>query len=119
MLRCTAARLCQGCLYHAEFVCATPMLPMLRCTVDYAMLSPLLSPRRCCRTRCTWRKIFIPYCTGDMHSGQQTERNPSLGDFYFAGHLQIKGVVADIKDGAGRGGKYSPTHGAQPTCSTI
>ena len=47
---------------------------------------------------CTWSKIYVPYCTGDMHSGTQTERNPELSNFFYSGHLQIAGVAADLNN---------------------
>lgn len=55
---------------------------------------------------CTWTKVYIPYCTGDMHSGTQLEPSPALGGFYFSGHLQIAGVVADLKVGGWAGGSW-------------
>lgn len=58
---------------------------------------------------CTWSKVYIPYCTGDMHSGTQTERNPALGNYYFSGHNGIAGVTADLKGKARAAGK-EPTH---------
>lgn len=57
---------------------------------------------------CTWSKVFIPYCTGDMHSGQQTARNPALANYYYSGHLQIVGVAADLK--ASGAPLASPSH---------
>lgn len=45
------------------------------------------------------REVYIPYCTGDMHSGTKLEPSSTLGGFYFSGHLQIAGVVADLKVG--------------------
>ena len=42
---------------------------------------------------CSWSKVYIPYCTGDMHSGTQMEPNPALANYYYSGHLQIAGVA--------------------------
>ena len=58
---------------------------------------------------CTWSQVFIPYCTGDMHSGTQMERNPGLGNYYFSGHNAIAGVTADLKGRFNDTGQ-APTH---------
>ena len=52
-------------------------------------------------------QVYIPYCTGDMHSGTQMVRNPALGNYYFSGHNAIAGVTADLKAQAGA---TQPTH---------
>ena len=64
---------------------------------------------------CSWRRVFIPYCTGDMHSGTRTDREESLGGYYFSGHLQIAGVVADLKAG-GRAEPGPPPGSLSPQC---
>jgi hypothetical protein len=46
---------------------------------------------------CTWSKIYVPYCTGDMHSGTRTDPSTALGGYYFAGHLQVVGLIEDLK----------------------
>ena len=70
---------------------------------------------------CSWAKIYIPYCTGDMHSGTQTTRNPALGNFYSSGHLAIAGVVADLRTNtdmcAAPGGSSSAHRSPAAACS--
>ncbi len=57
---------------------------------------------------CDWNKIYIPYCTGDMHAGTQTGPSATLGGYYFAGHNQIVGVVSDLRESSGA--FPEPTH---------
>ena len=57
----------------------------------------------------SWNKLYIPYCSGDMHAGTQTEPNPSLGGWYFSGHNIIAATVAHLA--ANASGAYpAPTH---------
>ena len=46
---------------------------------------------------CDWHKIFVPYCTGDMHAGTRVTRQPALGNWYFAGHNTIAALLVDIR----------------------
>lgn len=57
---------------------------------------------------CSWSKVYIPYCSGDMHSGTRTDRSVKLGNYFFAGHLQIEGMASEIKSHPARGA--APTH---------
>ena len=57
----------------------------------------------------SWNKLYIPYCSGDMHAGTQMKPNPSLGGWYFSGHNIIAATVAHIA--ANASGAYpAPTH---------
>jgi len=38
--------------------------------------------------------VYIPYCSGDFHSGTQ---NTSVGGLYYAGHRIVQAVVAKLK----------------------
>jgi hypothetical protein len=58
---------------------------------------------------CDWVKVYIPYCTGDMHSGTQMERNAALGGFYFSGHNLIAGVAAHLTSQFGNEGMSTPS----------
>lgn len=48
-----------------------------------------------------WNKVIMPYCTGDLHSGQQW--TTTFGKYYFSGHLNIQRAltVLDNKFGFG------------------
>jgi len=39
----------------------------------------------------TWNRIFVPYCTGDVHIGVLTE--PDRFGFHFAGHLVVEAII--------------------------
>jgi len=41
-----------------------------------------------------WNKIIVPYCTGDLHSGQRNESDTN--GFYFSGHLNIAALISKI-----------------------
>ena len=43
-----------------------------------------------------WAKLFLPYCSADMHSGRRTTREAALGGFYFAGHNLIAASLAHL-----------------------
>eukprot|EP00316_Scyphosphaera_apsteinii_P016208 CAMPEP_0119326424 /NCGR_PEP_ID=MMETSP1333-20130426/68363_1 /TAXON_ID=418940 /ORGANISM="Scyphosphaera apsteinii, Strain RCC1455" /LENGTH=388 /DNA_ID=CAMNT_0007334731 /DNA_START=27 /DNA_END=1194 /DNA_ORIENTATION=- len=40
-----------------------------------------------------WQKLFLPYCSADMHSGTRKTRSAALGGWYFAGHSLIAGSL--------------------------
>ncbi|XP_065829478.1 uncharacterized protein [Oscarella lobularis] len=42
----------------------------------------------------SWNHIYIPYCCGDLHSGQRSK--PNDWKMYFSGHLTIKAVLSDL-----------------------
>ena len=42
-----------------------------------------------------WAKLSLPYCSGDMHSGTRTERDPKTG-WFFAGHALIVAALAQV-----------------------
>jgi len=45
-----------------------------------------------------WAKLYVPYCSGDMHSGQRMMSISDLGGpYYFAGHNLIRGMLAQMK----------------------
>eukprot|EP00929_Paragymnodinium_shiwhaense_P115841 TRINITY_DN8499_c0_g5_i1.p1 TRINITY_DN8499_c0_g5~~TRINITY_DN8499_c0_g5_i1.p1 ORF type:complete len:506 (-),score=83.73 TRINITY_DN8499_c0_g5_i1:221-1738(-) len=46
---------------------------------------------------CSWSKIYIPYCTADMHSGTRREGMPSLGGYFFSGHNNVVALLQDMK----------------------
>lgn len=49
----------------------------------------------------SWSHVYVPYCTSDLFSGTQTERN-SIG-YYFAGRLVVDAVLDALIAGAGLG----------------
>jgi len=46
-------------------------------------------------------QVFIPYCTGDVHSGTRTETSDETFGFYFSGHHVVSSVVDDLKQNKG------------------
>jgi len=42
-----------------------------------------------------WAKLFLPYCTADMHSGRRSDYDESLGG-YFSGHNVIVGSLEHL-----------------------
>lgn len=40
-----------------------------------------------------WNMVFVPYCSGDMHSGQRTTKSNSTFGLYFAGYENVKATV--------------------------
>ena len=41
--------------------------------------------------------VYVPYCSGDTHRGQQNTTSSKTWGFYFSGHLNFKAIVEDIK----------------------
>jgi len=46
----------------------------------------------------TWNHVFIPYCTGDIHSGQRDTLDPFYNLFYFSGNLNFLAILKDLSD---------------------
>jgi len=42
--------------------------------------------------------VYIPYCTGDVHSGTRNTKDPYWNTFYFSGYLNVQAVLDDIND---------------------
>lgn len=42
---------------------------------------------------CDYNLVYVPYCTGDVHSGQQRAFPSPALPFYFSGHLNIVTIV--------------------------
>eukprot|EP00117_Sycon_ciliatum_P025550 scpid91484/ scgid21183/ Protein notum homolog len=42
-----------------------------------------------------WNRIYVPYCGGDLHSGQRTQ--PNEWNVYFSGHLTIVAIVKQLR----------------------
>jgi len=40
--------------------------------------------------------VYVPYCSGDTHTG--TETTPNHWGVYFAGHLTLQGIVMHLKE---------------------
>ncbi len=43
---------------------------------------------------CKWNHIFDPYCSQDLHSGQQT--SPNEWNLYFSGHHVLDSILNDL-----------------------
>ena len=44
-----------------------------------------------------WAKLFLPYCSADMHSGTRTDPSTALGGFYFSGHNLISASLEALR----------------------
>ena len=44
-----------------------------------------------------WNKLFVPYCSADMHSGTRLTPSHALGGGYFAGHNLINATLAQLR----------------------
>ena len=61
---------------------------------------------------CDFNHVFLPYCSGDIWSGNQTEASNPFGDgsggprkFVFAGHTILQAAVAELKAYVGSAGE--------------
>jgi len=43
-----------------------------------------------------WNLAFVPYCSGDMHSGQRTEATEATFGLYFAGFHNVRATVQHL-----------------------
>ena len=43
-------------------------------------------------------KVFMPYCSGDMHAGQRISADNSTFGLYFSGYLNIVGALQHLSD---------------------
>ncbi len=68
--------------------------------VDF--IYPLLSPDEGISPMADWNKVFVPYCTGDVHTGNRvvtyTDTEGDLGDvtFYHNGHNNTLAVIEEL-----------------------
>mmetsp|Transcript_23053 Transcript_23053/g.50456 ORF Transcript_23053/g.50456 Transcript_23053/m.50456 type:complete len:493 (-) Transcript_23053:358-1836(-) len=44
-----------------------------------------------------WTKVFLPYCSADMHSGTLKAPSEALGGFHFSGHNLILASLAQLR----------------------
>lgn len=42
---------------------------------------------------CQWHKLYVPYCTQDLHTGQVVNASADTWGFYFAGHISIVAML--------------------------
>ena len=40
-----------------------------------------------------WARVYVPYCSQDLHSGTRTSTSPDTFGLYFSGHLIFRAVV--------------------------
>eukprot|EP01062_Namystynia_karyoxenos_P065375 TRINITY_DN5893_c0_g1_i1.p1 TRINITY_DN5893_c0_g1~~TRINITY_DN5893_c0_g1_i1.p1 ORF type:complete len:410 (+),score=114.86 TRINITY_DN5893_c0_g1_i1:75-1232(+) len=45
----------------------------------------------------TWNRVFVAYCSQDLHSGTVTTPTNDTWGLYFAGHLIVRAIVADLR----------------------
>lgn len=95
---CRTARACSTWAFHSGSSVDWPearMLPqaLARVWPDSPMdPSPVANP-----DFHDWAKLFVPYCSGDLHSGTRRERSEELGGWYFAGHNLLVGALAQMR----------------------
>ena len=44
-----------------------------------------------------WAKLFVPYCSADLHAGTRTDRSAALGGWYFSGHNLLAGALSQLR----------------------
>jgi hypothetical protein len=42
-------------------------------------------------------RVYVPYCTGDVHAGQRTSAPADTWGLWFDGRLNFKRIIADLK----------------------
>lgn len=52
---------------------------------------------------CAATHVFVPYCTGDCHAGNNTSPSPTSWGLYFDGHANFAGIIAELKQQHGLG----------------
>ena len=48
-------------------------------------------------------RVYVPYCTGDVHGGQRNATSPDTWGLWFDGHLNVKRIIADLTEKSGMG----------------
>ena len=48
-----------------------------------------------------WNLVFVPYCSGDMHAGQQSTKSSETYNLYFSGFLNLMATVDYLATGFG------------------
>ena len=46
---------------------------------------------------CAATHVFVPYCTGDCHAGNNTSPSASSWELYFDGHANFAAIIAELK----------------------
>ena len=49
-----------------------------------------------------WTRVYVPYCSQDLWTGQKTKRDASTFGYYFSGHLNLVAVSAETDAGSRR-----------------
>ena len=44
----------------------------------------------------SWNQVFINYCSGDLHMGQQTAPGQTLEGLQFSGHHILDGILSTL-----------------------
>eukprot|EP00937_MAST-01D_sp_MAST-1D-sp2_P007128 g7128.t1 len=52
---------------------------------------------------CQANQVFVPYCTGDCHKGNNTSPSPLSWGFYFDGHANFAAIVNELVASRGLG----------------
>ncbi|MBI2378838.1 MAG: hypothetical protein HYV07_32890 [Deltaproteobacteria bacterium] len=72
--------------------------------VGVDLVYPLLNPNPVVSPMADWNKVFIPYCTGDVYSGNTTVtyRDPEgVGadlEFHHVGHTNVLAVIQELSE---------------------
>ena len=43
-----------------------------------------------------WTRVFVPYCSQDLHSGRRTDASNVTFGYYFSGHLIFASIIDDL-----------------------
>ncbi len=72
--------------------------------IDAKFVYPLLNDNPAVSPMADWNKVFVPYCTGDVYSGQTTTTYSDPDDvepdneFIHSGHVNILAMIDELND---------------------
>lgn len=70
---------------------------------DYTDSENVLSADPAVNPFANFTRVFVPYCTGDVHAGTRAAAVDADFPFFFSGHLIVAAVVADLVASAALG----------------
>lgn len=95
---CRSARACAAWAFRSGSSTRWPALHVLPESLPNAWPGSPMDPSAAANPDFhDWAKAFVPYCSGDLHSGTRTERSAALGGFYFAGHRLLAASLVQLR----------------------
>ena len=94
---CRTARACATWAFHSGSSTTWPALRLLPNALRSAWPGSPMDPSLDANPDFhDWAKLFVPYCSADMHSGTRTSRSQALGGWFFAGHNILHGAMTQL-----------------------